>query len=384
MNTVREVVAVAVVALCLMVGCNGAGVDANTLPADPSGPANPARQSLDVAPSQVDVQPAAQLKFAATVSSANVVWSVSEGAAGGTITGDGVYTAPSSPGTYHIVATTTGTASRTGTAVVTVGASDASSANVRAFGAVGDGVTDDTAAFQAAAATGKDLFIPGTSAHYKLTGRVDVHGSVRGDGSMPEIRMYGATGSRDHAHTIFALDDYSGPGAVFSGLHLNGQWDGGASGEWDHGIQIQASSNVTIENNLIENAYGDDIVLDQLNGAGSANVIVRNNTLKNPRRCAVAIIAAVNVVVDGNTISKQNNYVSAVDLEPDPGTNDAVGQVQITSNTFAVATTAVLLYNWDGMPTQSDVTVTGNSGSAGSFYQSVGAWNAVNVSGNAF
>lgn len=382
MNTVREVVAAAVVALLVGAGCNGSVVDATTLPIDPSVPANPAKQGVDVTPAQVEVNPASQLSFSATTA---VAWAVAE-ADGGSIDADGTYTAPSTEGTYHVVATRLdGTNSATAQVVVRRGAAPtASSANVRTFGAVGDGVTDDTAAFRAAAATGKDLLIPATNAHYKLTGRIDVHGSVRGDGSMPEIRMYGATGSRDHARTIFALDAYDGPGVVFSGLHLNGQWDGGGNGEWEHGIQIQDSSNITIENNVIENAYGDDIVLDQVIGVGSKNVVIRNNTLKNPRRCNVAVIAAANVTIDGNTISKPNDYVSAIDLEPDPGSPGRVGGVRITNNTFDVATTAVLLYNWDGMPAGNDVTVTGNSGRAGNFFISVGAWNGVNVSGNAF
>jgi len=245
-------------------------------------------------------------------------------------------------------------------------------------------VTDDTAAFQAAAATGKDLLISATSAYYKLTGRIDVKGSVRGDGSMPEIRMFGANGDRSHAHTIFALDNYNGPGAVFSGLHLNGQWDGGSLGEWDHGIQIRASSNVTVENNLIENAYGDNVDVDQLNAIGCSNITIRNNTLKNPYRCDVAVMFASNVVIDGNTIAKSNTYVSAIDLEPDPSAYDVVRGVQITNNTFAAQGTAVLLYNWPGNQTSGDVTVTGNSGTAGSFFQQTGSWNNVNVSGNAF
>ena len=254
----------------------------------------------------------------------------------------------------------------------------------RTFGAKGDGVTDDTAAFRAAAATGNDLLISATSAHYKLTGRIDVKGSVRGDGSMPEIRMYGANGDRNHAHTIFALDNYNGPGAVFSGLHLNGQWNGGTSGEWDHGIQIRASKNVTVENNVIENAYGDNVDVDQVNEIGCENITIRNNTLKNPYRCDVAIISAKTVVIDGNTMTKPNNYVSAIDLEPDPSAYDVVRGVQITNNAFTVATTAVLLYNWPGNQTSGDVTVTGNSGTAGSFFQRAGSWDNVNVSNNAF
>jgi Galactose oxidase, central domain len=48
-------------------------------------------------------------------------WSVQEGAAGGSITADGVYTAPSVEGVYHVVGTSTTDPTSTATTVVTVG-----------------------------------------------------------------------------------------------------------------------------------------------------------------------------------------------------------------------------------------------------------------------
>jgi hypothetical protein len=61
--------------------------------------------------------------FSATVtgtSNTAVTWSVQEGATGGTITSTGVYTAPSSAGTYHVVATSAADASRSAIAPVAV------------------------------------------------------------------------------------------------------------------------------------------------------------------------------------------------------------------------------------------------------------------------
>src|SRR5512138_3106757 len=66
--------------------------------------------------------------------------------------------------------------------------------DVRAFGAVGDGVADDTAAFRAAAATGKGLFVPRPPVAYTVTGFIRLRSSIRGDGSLPTIRMKGADG----------------------------------------------------------------------------------------------------------------------------------------------------------------------------------------------
>ncbi|HET9697978.1 MAG TPA: kelch repeat-containing protein [Terriglobales bacterium] len=49
-----------------------------------------------------------------------VTWSVQEGAAGGTITPAGLYTAPNAAGTYHVVATNSADSRSTGSATVTV------------------------------------------------------------------------------------------------------------------------------------------------------------------------------------------------------------------------------------------------------------------------
>lgn len=61
--------------------------------------------------------------FSATGPDASVLpvtWSVQEGAAGGAIDANGLYTAPGTPGTYHVIATSKADATKTGTATVTV------------------------------------------------------------------------------------------------------------------------------------------------------------------------------------------------------------------------------------------------------------------------
>ena len=50
----------------------------------------------------------------------SVTWSVQEGSSGGSVDANGLYTAPSAQGTYHLVATSTADASVTGTAAITV------------------------------------------------------------------------------------------------------------------------------------------------------------------------------------------------------------------------------------------------------------------------
>jgi hypothetical protein len=217
--------------------------------------------------------------------------------------------------------------------------------DVRAFGAVGDGVADDTFAFRAAAATGKNLFVPRPPAFYRLTGYVALRGSIRGDGSLPTLRMSGADGDPDqgHARNLLVVDRYAGPGLTVSGLRLDGGWDGvGRNGEWSHCVRVTSSRNVTIEDNVLDRPYGDCVFIGHYAGADGADfppshVVVRNNVLSRPRRCAVAIVSGTDVVVQGNRIVKANDYVAAIGLEPDPLGYQYVDGVTITGNAFDVA-----------------------------------------------
>lgn len=56
---------------------------------------------------------------------AGVNWTVQEGAAGGSITTGGVYTAPGAPGTFHVIATSQLDPTKTATATITVQAGSA-------------------------------------------------------------------------------------------------------------------------------------------------------------------------------------------------------------------------------------------------------------------
>lgn len=87
--------------------------------------APPAAVTVSVSPSPAATNTCLSVTFSATVANTtnrSVTWSVQEGAAGGTITSGGVYTAPATAGTYHVVATSV--ADPTKTAVSTVTATD--------------------------------------------------------------------------------------------------------------------------------------------------------------------------------------------------------------------------------------------------------------------
>lgn len=78
--------------------------------------------TVTLSDSAVTVQVGESHRFSATVSGGNsdVRWSITEGAAGGSISGTGLYVAPLSGGSFTVVATSVADASKTASATVTV------------------------------------------------------------------------------------------------------------------------------------------------------------------------------------------------------------------------------------------------------------------------
>jgi len=77
-----------------------------------------------VSPTVAHVAPGGTAQFSVRVSGTTdsaVVWSVKEGASGGSISASGLYTAPSAPGSFHVVATSSADAKAMGIATVISG-----------------------------------------------------------------------------------------------------------------------------------------------------------------------------------------------------------------------------------------------------------------------
>jgi hypothetical protein len=77
---------------------------------------------VSISPSSGTVDACRTLTFTATVTGAagGITWSVQEGSAGGSVSSSGVYTAPATAGTYHLVATSQAVPSSSATVAVTV------------------------------------------------------------------------------------------------------------------------------------------------------------------------------------------------------------------------------------------------------------------------
>jgi hypothetical protein len=88
---------------------------------NPSGPPNAG--SVSITPNGDTLRVGGQRQFSgwdSSVGQYDVIWSLEEGAAAGTITTDGFYTAPGTPGIFHLIATSSHNSSLSATVTVTV------------------------------------------------------------------------------------------------------------------------------------------------------------------------------------------------------------------------------------------------------------------------
>lgn len=101
--------------LFLLCGCSGKG---HLL-----GRGNHPEVRVSIFPASVALSVGATQRFTARITGTpnqEVLWSVQEGATGGTITGEGLYTAPGTPGIYHVIATNPLAPGQSAVATVTV------------------------------------------------------------------------------------------------------------------------------------------------------------------------------------------------------------------------------------------------------------------------
>ena len=226
--------------------------------------------------------------------------------------------------------------------------------SVKDFGAVGDGVTDDTAAIQAAldSGAGQVTFPDGT---YLISAQIEPESNQT---------LLGTGGTLTMVNGTFDQGVYvdTKPNVRIDGLRIIGA-SGGNS--FDQAILVVGSTNVTIENCLIQdigneaaspNEYGHGIEID----GSSVNVKIINNTIKNIkgfgqfRGDGITVRSSFNTLIQGNTIDTNrrmqiaviddaidvkiisnhllNGYLAGIDIEPN--SVNTTGEITIQGNTI--------------------------------------------------
>ena len=228
------------------------------------------------------------------------------------------------------------------------------SVSVKDFGAVGDGVTDDTAAIQAAlnSGAGQVDLVDGT---YLITGNVQMNSnqSFVGRGGVlttsngtfnygifvngkqnvriEGIRVVGPSGGNGFDVAVFI--NASTNVTVENCLIQDIGNEAVSPNEWGHGIEIGGgSTNVKVLNNTIKNIKGyGNFRGDGITLRASSNTLIQGNTIDTNRRMQIAVIdEATDVKIIGNQLL--NGYLAGIDIEPN--SVNTTGEITIQGNTI--------------------------------------------------
>lgn len=177
--------------------------------------------------------------------------------------------------------------------------------NVKDFGAVGDGIHDDTEAIQNALNAGSTVIFPDgiymvdAVKNLKLVSRENMHIIIS-----PNAEVKSITTSEPHYY-IFALLRCKNI-TIDGGGKITGDVDThtGTDGEWGYGIQIYHSSNILIDNIEINKLWGDGVYIgDYIDGTHSENVTVRNCYIHHNRRQGISVGYGRDILIDSCLIT---------------------------------------------------------------------------------
>lgn len=193
--------------------------------------------------------------------------------------------------------------------------------DVKDFGAVGDGITDDTTAIQAAmtAATGQALYFPrGTYITRQLVVPSNSHFIFD-----PQTILKAKTGytANEVLLAITAVSNVVIDGNNATIQMIKSEY---TSGEQRHGIRIVSSSNVTINDLRVIDTGGDGFYLGTSDVVTPSRRITLNSCRTyNTRRNGLSIVSATDVWVNGGDYSFSNGTAPewGIDIEPNLSTD---------------------------------------------------------------
>lgn len=237
---------------------------------------------------------------------------------------------------------------------------------LRALGAKGNGIDNDTVAYEAFLKSGGDLLIEDGSymveaKQYQIASNTNLYFSKNA-----KIKLLP---HNSDTYSILQMKD------VDNVEIFNPVIDGSKStntmtvGEWGHGIDILNSTNIKIHNPVVTNTFGDGIYLGH-NYWGSTTKITDTVLITNPlvdgaRRNGISVCGGRNLTITNPVIKniRGTNPMAAIDIEPEGMTGVApmLENLVITNLTAINCATALelLLDNLKDRNLTTDIQVNG-------------------------
>ncbi|QMT39929.1 Ig-like domain-containing protein [Neisseria shayeganii] len=215
-------------------------------------------------------------------------------------------------------------------------------ANVKdaAYGAKGDGKTDDTAAIQkaidAVAAKGGGIVeIPaGTYMVDAVNNRLHMksHVILR----LADDTVLKAITNGETHYDLIRFRNVDNAHIIGGTLEGDRETHTGTDGEAGHGIRLMAATNITIENVTVKNMWGDGIYLgkDSTHPTQNENVTVYQVTSDHNRRQGLSVTHGKNIKILNSIFQNTDGTDprAGIDLEPNAGQD--VSNVEIRGNQF--------------------------------------------------
>jgi len=262
---------------------------------------------------------------------------------------------------------------------VTYSMIDSAPLNVLDFGATGDGVTDDSVAFQAAlddaATSGKSVFVPSATGYVISGVTIDSNTIIEGEGYDSRLIFKSGTGATARMLSVNGLTGDQKENITVRNLRLEGTVVADGFSEFRHLFYMFGVKNVTIENCWFIGFQGDGIGLVWTTlTEGNENVTIQNNVfdgVNQDNRNAISVIGCDKLLIDNNLFKNttKSTMPGALDIEPNTGdTYVKINAVTISNNRFDniggnVAAMAMFLpvYSEDFVDHPQNITIENNT-----------------------
>ena len=217
--------------------------------------------------------------------------------------------------------------------------------SVKDFGAVGDGVTDDTAAFNAAVAASSAVYVPSGTYIVDVV-NLAANTFIFGDGAATILKQKstfvgGSTGSlyANSGSAGSTLDNITIRDLRIEGTNISVP----VFSEFKHLISLNGVKNALVENVDIIGFQGDGIYIGSGVVGGderhNTNVTVKNcffDGINKENRNGLSVIDCNGILIEGNYFTRcsKSTMPGAIDIEPDTGVFHVIQDIKIIDNKF--------------------------------------------------
>jgi polygalacturonase len=213
--------------------------------------------------------------------------------------------------------------------------------NVQNMGAIGNGVTDDTAAFQAAFKA-----LPASGGTVEVPNGTYMINALEGITMPSHTRLSLASGATlsaipNSAERSWVVKVWNVNNVEILGGHIVGERakHEGTTGEWGYAIDIEGASTVSVHDIELSDCWGDGLVVSGT-GSGSTlvpatNITINRVTSTNNRRQGLTIGPANEVYVVNSTFTDQNGTAPQAGIDIEPSTQGPTENVRLESDVLS-------------------------------------------------